>query len=547
MQPTAKNRACLCLNCATLAEALAQLQAEQAQHYFDPSLDLAEIRLDFMLNFTNPPALEASLQRLCWDLANCSIDVPLILTLRKIQDGGHCPNSMADGEYLNIVEQCYLALAQAQQPQAPTYLDLDAHLLQRVVEQRQPTLAQPLLQQLPQDQLIVSLHEFGALPNNEELHKLVAQLKQLVRDFSQKAIVKLALMVSNSQELLRFYQFAMDMKQSYHAPYILLAMGEFGSSSRVLSAHIGSEWTFCTSSHTPAIAPGQFQLKELLESYHYRNIDEATSIYGVIGDPVAHSHSPQLHNPIYQQYGWNACYLRFRVDKLEPFLALRELLPIKGLSCTIPHKETLAQRAMACDQASPSVYLLGASNTFYQQRNGHWLADNTDIEGFMQPLLAFCAQQQLPIRGQKAAIIGAGGAARAAVYALLSYGVDCEIHNRTIAKAQELEALFRYAKLVSNIGKVCALQQGVNISGDCNWIIQTTNVGMSHRHNSTEDPIPAYQFSAGQLAYDLIYQPPLTIFLQRAQQAGAWALNGSAMLKTQALAQIELFASQQPQ
>ncbi|MEM9424898.1 MAG: type I 3-dehydroquinate dehydratase, partial [Spirochaetota bacterium] len=395
--------------------------------------------------------------------------------------------------------------------------------------------------------LIISVHKFGPLPSMEGLRSLLTGLEQL--ELPEQALFKFAFMVKGSQELERFYRFAHHMKNWAQAAaqdkaasraYILLAMGEYGDSSRILRAHIGSEWTFCGAAG--AVAPGQLSLEELVERYRYRRISENTTIYGVIGNPIAHSRSPEIHNPIYEKYAWDAVYLRFRVDDLRAFLAVREWLPIRGISCTVPHKEALAQMAISGEsaRAGKAVRLLGAANTLYLRSDGpksrDWFAENTDIEGFLRPLLELCCRNKRSLAGKKAAVIGAGGAARAVVYALLKEGMLCEIYNRTLGKAERLKELFRRD---FPIVKVACLEQGALISADCDLLVQTTSVGMGR---DERNPIPAYRFRSGQIAYDLIYEPPQTAFLRSAEQGGAWVLNGSAMLETQALAQIELFA-----
>ena len=556
------NRICLCLNADTLTKNLAWLQAEE---HFDPFLDLAELRLDFMLDFSSATLLENSLQKLCQDLRQelkqhySIVPLQLVLTLRKFCDGGLCPDFMPDNQYLTILQRCLAAIPK----KYLAYIDLDSGLLHRNLGnfQREQKNIQDvnhseivgliinLFRQL-QDKnagLIVSVHNFGSFPGIEEIQRLWNDLEKL--PLPADTIQKFAFMVSNSQELLNFYRVACHIRNFTEKPCIFLAMGEVGSSSRVLSAHIGNEWTFCSSLKSrEAVAPGQFSLNELVGLYNYRHITAETRIYGVIGKPISHSRSPEIHNSIYQKKKWNAVYLRFCVDELSSFLALRDFLPIWGISCTVPHKEALAKLAIGYTQpviVSEAVRLLGACNTFYRLlvenplKESQWVAENTDVQGFIQPLLRFCAERSLCLNGQKAAIIGAGGAARAALYALLSQGIDCEVYNRTQEKAEKLKMQFN-SYLPGKIIKVASLAQGASISANCSLLVQTTSVGM----RDTEDPIPEYQFRAGQIAYDIIYQPEYTSFLRRAERAGALVLNGRTMLEMQAMAQIELFGQQ---
>ncbi|WGK70307.1 type I 3-dehydroquinate dehydratase [Candidatus Haliotispira prima] len=628
--PSEPNRICLCLNGTSFAENLAILRAEK---YFNPSIDLAELRLDFLPDFSDSATIQNTPEQLCRDFSllsqqtsawapvreNTTAPTQFVLTLRKAADGGRCPDSIPDTEYLRLLLCCVESFP----PEHLAYVDLDGPILERV-NSGPPELRKlcvKLLSRMQQQsaQLIVSIHDFGPLPGmhtaptastdeNESIAepintqlstqlilKLMAKLEQLLttlpktlgisgetKAIFESALPKLALMVSGSKELRSFYRSAHKLKARYQnqaqpRPFILLAMGEFGSSSRILGVCLGNKWTFCSPSNPNSsnpdsgrnfapVAPGQFSFAELIELYNYRNLSPQTQIYGVVGDPIAHSRSPEIHNPIYRQRGWDAVYLRFRVDNLADFLALGELLPIRGISCTVPHKETLAQLALkgmamtmpiglppSTSRAGQSVKLLGAGNTFCPSEDGScWLAENTDIEGFLRPLLKLCTRHQITLQGKKAVIIGAGGSARAVVYALLGQGMRCEIYNRTLQKAEELEVLFSaVANLPGKVTKAATLEHGVHIPEDCDLLVQTTSVGMYKADQDTKgqllDPVTEYRFRSDQIAYDLIYQPPETVFLKRAKDAGALVLNGSAMLKEQALAQIELFGRQQQQ
>ena len=565
------NRICLCLAANTLPENLAALRSEA---YFDPLIDFAELRLDCMLDFSSREVLAASLEKFCRDLAALPVGVRFVLTLRKAADGGRCPDSLE--EYLKILSRCVRAFSARNLLANLAYVDLDAAFLEQAFCREVSEVSEisegcvRLLENLQCAGvgLIVSVHNFRTLPEDLALENLVNQLQDLLArlpkyfsgDLSGNLVLKLALMVSNSAELLRFYRFSQNFLQEQAPktyPYILLAMGEYGSSSRVLRAHTGSLWSFCYPGETLQ-APveseaflqtlGQMSLSELIALYHYRSISTQTRIYGVIGNPVRHSRSPEIHNPIYREKGWDAVYLRFCVDSLADFLALSELLPIFGISVTVPHKQSVAQLAKPvsmpinfADSVEPSerVKLLKAANTLYRTVQGrYWFAENTDVEGFLEPLLEFCQHHNQNLSSRKAAIIGAGGSARAVAYALLQEGMDCEIYNRTAERAYELQKQFSRV-LPGNITKVGSLYNGKNISQDCLLVVQCTSLGMYE----AQSPIPDYRFHAGQIAYDLIYQPPLTAFLQQARRDGAFALNGAAMLKAQAQAQIRLFGS----
>ena len=185
----------------------------------------------------------------------------------------------------------------------------------------------------------------------------------------------------------------------------------------MLGPLFGAPFTFARGEHAPGTAPGQLSWQTLDTLYRYRQIRPGWPVYGVIGNPIAHSLSPLLHNTALGALNVDGVYLPFKVDG-DPAEFVRAFAPlgICGLSVTLPHKEALGAVVSDIDPVAASV---GAINTL-SWKNGRWTAANTD---------AFAAAQALedamgPLKGKSVLILGAGGAARAVAFGVRERGSD---------------------------------------------------------------------------------------------------------------------------
>ena len=156
-------------------------------------------------------------------------------------------------------------------------------------------------------------------------------------------IVKLAVTAQHPSHNLRIF----NLLKNPPKPTVAHCMGDLGTCSRVLSAKFGGPFSYAAFNKERSIAPGILSFAELKKIFHYENINPATEVYGVIGDPVAHSLSPLLHNHALHHNGFNAVYLPFRVPQgdLGTFLKDFEQVPVQGFSVTLPHKEEAAELA----------------------------------------------------------------------------------------------------------------------------------------------------------------------------------------------------------
>jgi 3-dehydroquinate dehydratase/shikimate dehydrogenase len=302
-------------------------------------------------------------------------------------------------------------------------------------------------------------------------------------------------------------------------------MGELGEVSRVLAPRLGSLLTFGALEAGRESAPGQLTARDLAELYRVRTITDATALYAVVGDPVAHSVSPEIHNTAFRETGLDAAYLRFRVADLAAFLATVRPLALQGLSVTIPHK----QAALAASaEVDPLARQAGAVNTLTRTPQG-WRGENTDIYGALQALSAAAREGGIELAGAPALLLGAGGAARGIACALQEAGCRLTIANRTAERA---------ARLAEEFGAE-AVELADAHRGRYAVVANSTSVGMHPHEEAT--PIAAEVFGPGMVAFDAVYNPRETRMLREARERGAAIADGVAMFVGQAVRQFELW------
>ncbi len=267
-------------------------------------------------------------------------------------------------------------------------------------------------------------------------------------------------------------------------------------------------------------------------------LSASTEVAGVIGTPIRHSLSPALHNAAYGALGLDWAVLAFDVPSTHFASALEgaNALGLKGLSVTMPHKE---QAAKLATKRSVISRRLGAANTItFESRE--ILADSTDGQGLLEDLrdgLGFDPA------GKRCGVIGAGGAARAAILALAEAGAEeVLVVNRTPVRA------FRAAALAMSRGRVARPEELDSVD----LVIQATPAGMESqsdkglRRGQPEWPAGADpgRLGSGQLAVDLVYHPAVTAWLAEASRCGATTRNGLGMLVHQAALQVSRWTGQ---
>jgi len=249
-------------------------------------------------------------------------------------------------------------------------------------------------------------------------------------------------------------------------------------------------------------------------------------VYGIIGDPVDHSLSPVMHNVAFREKNIKAVYGAFKVSSSDLAKAVEGIraLNIKGVSVTIPHKEKVMEYLEEIDEIA---YEIGAVNTIVNE-NGVLKGYNTDWIGVLK---AF-KEKGVDIQDKKVVIIGAGGASKAVVYALIKGGAEkIFVYNRTFEKAKFLEKKF---------GVIAKPWEELNnANGDI--IIQTTSVGLK----SWESPVEERVISRFKVAMDIVYLPLETKFLSLAKKHGK-IIDGLQMLLYQGVEQFKLWTGIEP-
>jgi shikimate dehydrogenase len=256
-----------------------------------------------------------------------------------------------------------------------------------------------------------------------------------------------------------------------------------------------------------------------------------TILTGLIGWPVEHSLSPAMHNAAFEALGLDGRYDLLPVRPGELAAGLPDLAAsgYVGLNVTVPHKEEALALA---DRSTQTARVVGAANTF-TLRDGMILADNTDVPGFLADLEAEGVDAST-----SALVLGAGGAARAIVYALASAWACVIVVNRTSARAERLEADLKSVLPAANV-KVYPLSALEEASQDVRLVVNCTSLGMWP--NVDESPWPDdLPFPAtAKVAYDLVYRPRKTRFLAQAEGAGVRAIGGLGMLVRQGALSFE--------
>lgn len=264
--------------------------------------------------------------------------------------------------------------------------------------------------------------------------------------------------------------------------------------------------------------------------------DVKIPLAAVIGHPIAHSKSPDVHGYWLRKYGIAGHYIPLDIapDKLTELLPRLPDLGFVGANVTIPHKETVMNIA---DKITDRATLIGAANTLIFGRNGRIVADNTDGYGFIENI-----RQTVPNWNPKsgpAVVFGAGGAARAVLASLLDVGVPRIIlTNRTRERAENLRADF------GNRIEVVDWVHAGNILDDAKLVVNTTSLGMTgHR----EMRIPLDGLKPGTIVNDLVYSPLRTGLLATAEEKGCRVVDGLGMLLHQAVPGFERWFGKRPE
>lgn len=257
-------------------------------------------------------------------------------------------------------------------------------------------------------------------------------------------------------------------------------------------------------------------------------ISSATDLYCVLGNPVAHSKSPLIHNAAFRDLGIDAVYLAFAPEitgaAIHSAMEAMRTLNIRGASVTIPFKETVIP---CLDYIDPAARQIGAVNTVVN-RNGRLLGFNTDRDAAVAPLKRF------GIRGKTVCVVGAGGAARAVAHGIAAEGGNLVILNRTEERGRAL------ADRVN--GRYISPDRAAEVRAQI--VVNTTSVGMVP--NTEALSFPETALFPGAVVMDVVYTPLDTCLLKAAETRGCATVDGLSMFVAQAAAQFELWTGKAP-
>ena len=358
--------------------------------------------------------------------------------------------------------------------------------------------------------LLVSFHDFT---RTKGLEQAADRIQAFQPDFVK--MVSTARTLADNLAVLRLIE-----DRSLTAQVVGIAMGEEGLVSRVLGPRAGAAFTFASFSEGAATAKGQVTAGTLRDLYRLEHLDQATRIFGVAGNPIAHSLSPLMQNAAFRRENVNAVLLPLKTRALADLLTLVRELPLSGVAVTMPLKQEVLPHLTNMD---PLTSRIGACNTLRTGADGKLYGFNTDVAGVVRPL-----EKRIRLKGARIAVLGAGGAARAAVFGLVEQGAEVFVVNRTHDKAV---ALARSAKAKS-------LKHELFAKSRFDVLINTTPCGMAGNKDAL--PIEENELNAGQV-FDMVYNPLETPLIKLAKARGIPVVSGLEMFVQQGARQFEIW------
>jgi 3-dehydroquinate dehydratase/shikimate dehydrogenase len=369
--------------------------------------------------------------------------------------------------------------------------------------------------------LLISFHDFSRTKN---LDQAALRIEVFQPDFVK--VVSTAKSLADNLAVLKLIN-----DHSRSAEVIGIAMGEEGLVSRVLGIRAGAPFTFAAFSDGPlldkpatittqATAPGQLTARTLRDLYRVEQLDQATRIFGVAGDPIAHSLSPLMQNAAFRRENVNAILLPLITHKVADLITLARELPLAGSAVTMPLKQDVLPHLANSD---PLTARIGACNTLRTGADGKLYGFNTDVAGVVRPL-----EKRLKLQGARIVVLGAGGAARAAVFGLVEQGAEVFIVNIIHEDAVKL----------AKQAKAKALKRDLFAKGAFDVLINATPCGME----GSKQPMPITENELNaSLVFDMVYNPLETPLLKLAKERGIPVISGMEMFVQQGARQFEIW------
>lgn len=479
---------CISVTAKTFNEMLEKI------HKAEDSADMIEVRADSVPPVELPELFE-----------KLSSKKTLLLTMRPLAEGGLADADL--GQRMNF----WMAVF-TQYPHEPedVWYDNEFDLI-------------PALDWPPSYNVIRSYHNFQSVPSD---------LNDLYYAAADREILKIAYKADDITDTIPALQL-LDKAAADRRRVIAIAMGESGKITRILGGAFGSPITYASFNDGDGTAPGQLSAEDLLSLYRVKELDRQTDVYGVIAGDTSYSMSPRLHNSAFANDKANAVFVPLQIRDLDSFIEqmvrkdTRKLdLNFKGFAVTNPHKQSILKHIHNLDETARQI---GAVNTVGVETDGTFSGFNTDAEGFITPL----KNAVTDLSEKRVAVIGAGGAARACVYALLKENAGVTVFARDEQKA---------AAFGSEIGIDGRVLNADTNFGSFDILVNATPLGTKGEMEDLS-PISKESLSGVGIVYDLTYNPKQTLLMKYAEESGANTIGGLEMLVAQAAAQYKIWTS----
>lgn len=472
--------------------------------------DIVELRLDCL----EPKELDAARAELCAQLE--TLGRPFLITYRPREQGGGVDLSLEERAAFWREVPSWLKRAAGR---GRSFVDVELDLLES-------PHAESLNELFENFTVICSHHDFEETP--ADLERIYERMSRTRADIS-----KLATRANSITDSITLMQL-LERGRREGRGVIAVSMGAAGVLTRVLAPAFGAFLTYGSLDAEQATAPGQIDARDLRRLYRVHELSERTAVAGLVGSPVGHSLSPYTHNAGFASLGLDFVYLLFEVEDLPEFVKrmadprTRELRwNLRGLSVTAPHKQAVMRHL---DSVAPNAARVGAVNTVVITEERGLEGYNTDADASVVPLKGL-----VELRGARVAVLGAGGAARALLWALGERGARATVYARDISRGRAVAEEF---------GADCAPLEGASFDG-FDVVANTTPLGTRGK-NEDETAAVESQLRGARVAYDLVYNPAETRFHREARAAGCETVGGLGMLVAQAEEQFRLWTGRVP-
>jgi 3-dehydroquinate dehydratase/shikimate dehydrogenase len=470
-------KVCVVLTETTTA-AMAARMAELA-----PIADLFEVRADYVRDLDLQALLRARTR-------------PILFTYRVESEGGRIPDADAQSRRAVLLEAARLGF---------DLVDVEARAgFDDVIAARS------------KGGLVLSWHDVSGTPDDLEAvyERMAAQGPE---------IVKIVVTARSVRDLGRLVGFAARHGQGRGPRLVALAMGPYGVASRILAGRLGAPFTFASTAAGRESAAGQLTARTLDAVYRVRSIGPQTRVYGLLGSDVLRSLSPAIQNRAFAERGIDAVYVPLQAESLDAFLEALPALGVSGFSVTRPYKGEILARL---DSVTPNAAESGSANTVLAE-DGRLVGMSTDGDGVLLPL-----RRRLDPSGCRVLVLGAGGAARAAAFALVRAGARLTIAARRAEQAREAAA--------ATGAQACSLEEARHLAYDV--LLNATPLGSGAFPG--ESPLPPAALRPGSVVFDMVYEPRETPLLAAARAKGCTTIDGVEMLVAQAVGQFEAWTGE---